>query len=85
MGRRSHGQTLNLWANGQYVGRWTVNANGNAELQYASTWINSTQGRPISLSLLFEMHNALLKGSEVKHYICGLAGAARALERMPPK
>lgn len=28
MGRRSHSQTLHLWANGDYVGRWTVNASG---------------------------------------------------------
>ena len=24
MGSRSHSQTLHLWANGDYVGRWTV-------------------------------------------------------------
>lgn len=34
MGRRSHSQALHLWTNGDYVGRWTVNANGSSELAY---------------------------------------------------
>lgn len=34
MGRRSHNQTLHLWANEDYVQRWTINANGNPELAY---------------------------------------------------
>ena len=38
MGRRSHSQTLHLWANGDYVGRWTVNANGDSQLAYDAGW-----------------------------------------------
>lgn len=72
MGRRSHSQTLHLWANGEYVGRWTVNANGSAELQYDLAWRHSPPGRPISLSLPFNIHNEPLKGSSVLHYFEGL-------------
>lgn len=72
MGRRSHSQTLHLWANGDYVGRWTVNANGNAELQYDIAWRQSKRGRPISLSLPFNIRNEPLKGATVSHYFEGL-------------
>jgi len=72
MGRRSHSQTLHLWANGDYVGRWTVNANGNAELQYDVAWRSSPRGRPISLSLPFNLHNEALRGASVSHYFEGL-------------
>lgn len=72
MGRRSHSQTLHLWANGDYVGRWTINANGNSELQYDATWCGSPRGRPISLSLPFNLSNRPLKGAHVSHYFEGL-------------
>lgn len=72
MGRRSHSQTLHLWANGDYVGRWTVNANGNSELAYDAGWRQSTLGRPISLSLPFNMRGEPLKGAHVSNYFEGL-------------
>ena len=72
MGRRSHSQTLGLWANGEYVGRWTVNAAGDSELQYDAAWRASPRGRPISLSLPFNLHNEPLKGARVSHYFDGL-------------
>jgi serine/threonine-protein kinase HipA len=72
MGRRSHSQTLHLWANRDYVGRWTVNAHGNSELQYDIAWRSSQRGRPISLSMPFNLHNEPLKGASVSHYFEGL-------------
>ncbi|MEM5345355.1 type II toxin-antitoxin system HipA family toxin [Paraburkholderia azotifigens] len=72
MGRRSHSQTLSLWANGEYVGRWTINANGDSELQYDAAWRDSPRGRPISLSLPFNLHNEPLRGDSVSHYFDGL-------------
>lgn len=72
MGRRSHSQTLHLWANGDYVGRWTVKGNGGAELAYADTWCASARGRPISLSLPFNLRNEPLKGGKVSNYFAGL-------------
>jgi serine/threonine-protein kinase HipA len=55
MSRRSHSQTLHLWANGDYVGRWTVKASGDSELVYDDAWRGSKLGRPISLSLPFNI------------------------------
>lgn len=72
MGRRSHSQTLHLWANGDYVGRWTVNANGDSELAYATGWRQSSLGRPISLSLPFNLRDEPLKGAHVSNYFEGL-------------
>ncbi|MBW3510077.1 type II toxin-antitoxin system HipA family toxin [Janthinobacterium sp. NKUCC06_STL] len=72
MGRRSHSQTLHLWANGDYVGRWTINANGDSELAYDVGWRQSRLGRPISLSLPFNMHGEPLKGANVSNYFEGL-------------
>jgi serine/threonine-protein kinase HipA len=81
MGRRSHSQTLNLWANGEYVGRWTVNAAGNSELQYDAAWCASPRGRPISLSLPFNLHNEPLKGVRVSHYFDGLLPDSDSIRR----
>lgn len=81
MGRRAHSQTLNLWANGDYVGRWTVKASGESELQYDAAWHNSPRGRPISLSLPFNLHNEPLKGNRVLHYFDGLLPDSDAIRR----
>jgi serine/threonine-protein kinase HipA len=72
MGRRSHSQTLHLWANGDYVGRWTVKASSASELQYDDAWRASPRGRPISLSLPFHIDNGPLTGDQVSHYFEGL-------------
>jgi serine/threonine-protein kinase HipA len=95
MARRSHSQTLTLWANGDYVGRWTVTTRGDMELQYDAGWVASGRGRPLSLSLPVNLNNEPLKGDNVAHYFEGLLGknrhylgglqaAARALEGMSP-
>ncbi len=81
MGRRSHSQTLNLWANGDYVGRWTVNAAGGSELQYDAAWCASPRGRPISLSLPFNLRNESLKGARVSHYFDGLLPDSDAIRK----
>jgi serine/threonine-protein kinase HipA len=72
VGRRSHSQTLHLWANGDYVGRWTVSAKGDSELAYDAGWRQSKRGRPISLSLPFNMRDEPLKGANVSNYFEGL-------------
>lgn len=68
MGRKSGSQTLGLWANGERMGRWTVTARGDMELQYDDAWVRSPRGRPISLSLPFTPFNEAIKGDAVAHY-----------------
>ena len=72
MGRKSQGQTLVLWANGQCVGRWTTPTRGDMELQYERAWQDSALGRPLSLSLPFNMHGEPIKGDSVANYFDNL-------------
>ncbi len=81
MGRRSHSQTLTLWANGELVGRWTLTARGDMELHYDASWMASPRGRPISLSLPFSLHNEPLKGPHVAHYFEGLLPDSDTIRR----
>ncbi len=41
---------LNIWMNGIFVGEWGKKS-GVEELTYAQSWVDSEQGRPLSLSL----------------------------------
>jgi serine/threonine-protein kinase HipA len=81
MARRSRSQTLTLWANGDYVGRWTLTARGDMELQYDAGWLASPRGRPISLSLPFNFDNEPLKGDNVAHYFEGLLPDSDAIRK----
>jgi serine/threonine-protein kinase HipA len=81
MGRRSHSQSLALWANGERVGRWTLTARGGMELQYDPQWVASPLGRPLSLSLPFTLDNQPLKGDNVDHYFDGLLPDSDAIRK----
>jgi serine/threonine-protein kinase HipA len=81
MARRSKAQTLALWANGTYVGSWTVNARGGMELQYDTAWRSSSVGRPLSLSLPFGLGDEPLKGPAVEHYFDNLLPDSLAIRK----
>ena len=81
MGRRSHSQTLGIWANGERVGRWTIPARGDMEVQYDETWVRSGLGRPLSLSLPFNPYNEPIKGDAVAHYFDNLLPDSDAIRR----
>lgn len=72
MARRSAMHTLGAWMNGEYVGRWTVNARGEHEFEYDPAWVASEYGRPISLSLPMSHANRLYKGAAVRNYFDNL-------------
>lgn len=48
---------LNIWMNGLLVGQWGKKA-GVEELSYAQSWVESEQGRPLSVSLPFNRTGA---------------------------
>ena len=81
MARRSKTQTLALWANGTYVGRWTVGARGDMELQYDPVWRASAVGRPLSLSLPFRLGDEPLKGPAIEHYFDNLLPDSAAVRK----
>lgn len=70
MGRLSKRQTLGVWMNGEFVGRWTVNSRGEHEFVYDVDWQASPLGRSISLSLPLAEKQA--KGARVKNYFDNL-------------
>jgi len=72
MSRRSHSRSLSIWSNGVRVGRWTLYASGDVELQYDAHWVHADVGRPLSLSLPFNLQNSPLKGEKVANYFDNL-------------
>jgi len=50
VGRRSRARALDVWMNGERVGRWSV-VRGEDILEYDPGWVASPLARPISLSL----------------------------------
>jgi serine/threonine-protein kinase HipA len=81
MARRTHSQSLGLWANGERVGRWTLSARGEMAMQYDPAWLASPAGRPLSLSLPFSFGNEPIKGDPVAHYFEGLLPDSEAIRR----
>ncbi|KLJ02117.1 type II toxin-antitoxin system HipA family toxin [Luteimonas sp. FCS-9] len=81
MGRRSHSRSLSLWTNGVRVGRWTILARGEMELHYDVDWTRADVGRPLSLSLPFNLHNRPLKGAKVANYFDNLLPDSDTIRR----
>lgn len=57
-------QRLALWMNGERVGTWSI-TQGRHELQYADSWLQSPQARPLSLTLPFTPGNQPHRGEQV--------------------
>lgn len=81
MGRRSHSRSLSIWANGVRVGRWTIPARGEMELQYDADWLAADIGRPLSLSLPFNLQNLPVRGEKVGNYFDNLLPDSDAIRR----
>ena len=81
MGRRSHSRSLSIWTNGIRIARWTIPARGEMELQYDVDWIRADVGRPLSLSLPFNLHNLPLNGEKVANYFDNLLPGSDAIRR----
>lgn len=81
MARKSHSQSLSIWTNGQRVGLWTIPARGDMQLQYDPGWVASPAGRPLSLSLPFNVANLPLKGEKVSNYFDNLLPDSDAIRK----
>lgn len=69
MARR--GNKLAVWVNGIHAADWTASSRGD-ELQYTDEWVRSRLGRPISLSLPFNLDNQPIRGDRVRYYFDNL-------------
>ncbi|MFO0560613.1 MAG: type II toxin-antitoxin system HipA family toxin [Polyangiales bacterium] len=67
--------------NGLAVGRWTINGDGQHELVYDPTWIESEQGRALSLSLPFNFDGKPLLGRRVQNYFDNLLPDNEAIRK----
>lgn len=81
MGRRSHSRSLSIWTNGIRVGTWTIPARGETQLQYDPDWVRSDVGRPLSLSLPFNLENRPLRGPAVSNYFDNLLPDSEPIRR----
>lgn len=70
---------LTLWMNGESVGVWRLNPQGEHELHYADDWIRSPLGRPVSLSMPLRPPDAPYKGDLVKNYFENLLPENKAI------
>jgi serine/threonine-protein kinase HipA len=80
MGRPSHAQALSVWTNGERVGTWVMPARGDTEFTYDRAWMDSPQGRPLSLSLPYTGSQAL-RGERVRNYFDNLLPDSDAIRR----
>lgn len=82
MGRKSHASPLAIWTNGQLVGHWTPSGRRPTELHYATAWMQSGSGRPLSLSLPFPLiGNEPLKGEVVENFFENLLPDSAIIRR----
>ena len=72
MGRRSLSRALEIWTNDRHVGRWVIPSSGPMELRYDTEWVASDEGRPLSLSLPFNLDGVALTGDKVASFFDNL-------------
>lgn len=60
-------KSLGVWMNGDRVATWAVGSRGH-ELHYDPSWVTSSLGRPISLSLPFLPGDVAHRGEVVRTY-----------------
>lgn len=70
MGRKRQKRELFAYMNGERVGTLTCSANGSLEFTYTTSWLHSSSGRPLSLSM--PLTRQLYSGDRVENYFDNL-------------
>lgn len=78
---RARSQRLITWVNGFVAGAWTLPARAEMEFKYDEEWIASQQGRPLSLSMPFNIDNLPIKGRAVEYYFDNLLPDNEAIRK----
>ena len=81
MGRKSHARALSVWVNGNLAGEWRIPTRGETEFQYDPAWVESEEGRPLSLSLPFSLDRGSIKGRPVECYFDNLLPDANLIRK----
>lgn len=71
---------LNVWMNGEHVGRWSRTRSGIDAFDYAAAWMHSPQVRALSLSLPITADGAV-RGEAVGHYFDNLLPDSPGIRR----
>lgn len=79
-GRPSRTRALDVWMNGERVGRWTV-AGASHRLAYHADWLASPNARPLSLSLPLAQGSDAFAGEAVEHYFDNLLPDSLAIRK----
>ncbi|MFT5174355.1 MAG: serine/threonine-protein kinase HipA [Gammaproteobacteria bacterium] len=72
MPRPSKSRRLAVWMNGEQVGTWSINAQGQHEFGYEHEWINAVDARPLSLSMPLQPTDTPYRGALVESYFDNL-------------
>lgn len=80
MGRRPIRRRLGVWMNGWLTGTWERGTDGES-FAYDADWMESSQGRPLSLSLPFRSDAAPYRGGVVTDYFDNLLPDSDAIRR----
>jgi serine/threonine-protein kinase HipA len=81
MGRPARARSLAVWMNGERVGTWSLPARGPQQFSYAESWLNSSQFRPLSLSLPAGLGTSTLSGDAVESWFDNLLPDSDAIRR----
>lgn len=81
MGRPARARSLAVWMNGERVGTWLLPARGPQQFSYAESWLNSSQFRPLSLSLPAGLGASPLSGNAVASWFDHLLPDSDAIRR----
>ena len=71
-GRPSKARALNVWMNGELVGRWTFSSSRGHAFAYDMAWFDNPRGRALSLSLPLSQGMTLFTGEKVESYFDNL-------------
>ena len=79
-GRPSRARALDVWMNGERVGRWTL-AGASHRFAYHADWLSSPNARPLSLSLPLAQGSDAFGGEAVEHYFDNLLPDSLAIRK----
>ncbi|WP_420473789.1 type II toxin-antitoxin system HipA family toxin [Noviherbaspirillum sp. ST9] len=80
-GRPSGKRMLDVWMNGELVGKWTLAARASDSFAYDASWLASPSRRPISLSMPLTNGTAAITGPVVSNYFDNLLPESADIRR----
>lgn len=80
-GRPSKSHRLDVWMNGELVGRWDYSGSKGHTFSYDASWVAHPLGRPLSLSLPLSNGTTPFSGEKVENYFDNLLPDSKAIRK----